>query len=120
MNELEEAVRKCVFDELCVFCTKRVYTHCEYMNKTKNEPICKEGKVVYSKFIAGTQWQAKQSPWISVEEYLPPDLRKNVLLKVENAGVLVGLGLNVKETDLKITHWMLIPEVQYKTKKIER
>lgn len=61
-------------------------------------------------FKRGAEWQAKQSPWISVEEQLPPDLHKNVLLKVENCGVLIGLGLNIKENDLKITHWMPIPE----------
>lgn len=61
-------------------------------------------------FKAGAKWQSKQSPWISVEERLPPDLHKNVLLKIENCGVLIGLGLNIKENDLKITHWTPIPE----------
>ena len=62
-------------------------------------------------FEAGAEWQANQFHWISIEEQLPPDLHKNVLLKVENCGVLIGLGLNIRENDLKITHWMPIPEL---------
>lgn len=28
-------------------------------------------ELVYNSFITGAKWQAKQSPWISVEERLP-------------------------------------------------
>ena len=64
-------------------------------------------------FTEGAQWADKnpKNPWISVEEQLPPDLHKNVLLKVDNCGVLIGLGLNIRENDLKITHWMPIPKL---------
>lgn len=119
MNELEKAVRECVFDELCVFCTKRVYIHCEYMNKTKNEPICKEGKVVYDKFISGVQWQARQSPWITVADK-EPDEFKNVLLSAGSCpsifvGHFNGEDFVVANTGqiveyFRVLHWMSIPE----------
>ena len=74
-------------------------------------------------FIKGAEWQAKQSPWISVEERLPePD--KEVLLYDKNSiwhyvigwlrrdkGYNKGMWAlsNGWVEDKDITHWMPIP-----------
>ena len=42
--------------------------------------------------------------WISVKERLP-ELNENVLLLMEGVPV-IGLGENVKDESLNITHWM--------------
>lgn len=77
-------------------------------------------------FIRGAEWQAKQSPWISVEERLPED-NTGVLFVVEwkdlHKGYFVGLyyGNGQWESDHRIflpdsslgriTHWMPIPKI---------
>ena len=35
--------------------------------------------LVEESFIAGAEWQAKQSPWISAEEQLPEDDKQNII-----------------------------------------
>ena len=67
-------------------------------------------------FKAGAEWQAKQSPWISVEERLP---EKNTVVLTRGAyGFLIcqlsslgewETGANVNKERLGITHWMPIP-----------
>ena len=67
-------------------------------------------------FKAGAGWQAKQSPWISVEERLP---EKNTVVLTRGAyGFLIcqlsslgewETGANVNKERLGITHWMPIP-----------
>lgn len=67
-------------------------------------------------FKAGADWQAKQSPWISVEERLP---EKNTVVLTRGAyGFLIcqlsslgewETGANVNKERLGITHWMPIP-----------
>lgn len=67
-------------------------------------------------FIKGADWQAKQSPWISVEERLP---EKNTVVLTRGAyGFLIcqlsslgewETGANVNKERLGITHWMPIP-----------
>ena len=50
---------------------------------------------------------ALKNQWISVKEQLPePD--KNVILSIQGLPV-IGLGENVKDESLNITHWMAIP-----------
>lgn len=53
---------------------------------------------------------ALKNQWISVKEQLPePD--KNVILSIQGLPV-IGLGENVKDESLNITHWMAIPELK--------
>lgn len=64
----------------------------------------------------GAKWQAKQSPWISVEDRLP---EANTMVLTKGAyGFLIcylstlgewETGANVNEERLGITHWMYIP-----------
>ena len=70
----------------------------------------------YKSFIAGAEWQAKQSPWISVEERLPE--KHTVVLTRGAYGFLIcqlsslgewETGANVNKERLGLTHWMPIP-----------
>lgn len=67
-------------------------------------------------FKDGAEWQAKQSPWISVKERLPGN--NTVVLTRGAYGFLIcqlstlgewETGANVNEERLGITHWMSIP-----------
>lgn len=67
-------------------------------------------------FKADAGWQAKQSPWISVEERLPEN--NTVVLTRGAYGFLIcqlsslgewETGANVNKERLGITHWMPIP-----------
>lgn len=67
-------------------------------------------------FKSGAEWQAKQSPWISVEERLPEN--NTVVLTRGAYGFLIcqlsslgewETGANVNKERLGITHWMPIP-----------
>lgn len=70
----------------------------------------------YQGFIAGAEWQSKQSPWISVKERLPEN--NTVVLTRGAYGFLIcrlsslgewETGANVNKERLGITHWMPIP-----------
>lgn len=78
----------------------------------------------YQGFIAGAEWQAKQSPWISVKDRLPPP-GEEVLLFDKNSIRHLVLGWlrenkgynksmwalsNGHVDDEDITHWMIIPK----------
>ena len=78
----------------------------------------------YHGFIAGAEWQAKQSPWISVKDRLPPP-GEEVLLFDKNSIRHLVLGWlrenkgynksmwalsNGHVDDEDITHWMRIPK----------
>lgn len=86
-------------------------------------------------FIAGANWQAKQSPWISVKERLPDEKervlvgflyyykydnreaesRKHIDIFTYENGVwttdsdISYLGRNVQKDDIKVICWMPIP-----------
>ena len=53
---------------------------------------------------------ALKNQWISVKEQLP-ESDKNVILSI-NGTPVIGLGENVKDESLSITHWMAIPELK--------
>lgn len=65
-------------------------------------------------FIAGAKWQAKQSPWISVEERYP-NYKEDVLVLYEYEGrIQIQQGFYFGEKDWKfgsnkILAWMPIP-----------
>jgi hypothetical protein len=68
-------------------------------------------------FEAGAEWQAKQSPWISVKERLPNN-DENIFYTNHLSGAL-GVGFYVNEKWYQaytegyiyvITHWMPIPK----------
>lgn len=72
----------------------------------------------YQGFIAGAEWQAKQSPWVSVKERLP-EVGTIVLTKGAYGFLICYLstlgewetGINVDEERLGITHWCHIPDL---------
>lgn len=87
----------------------------EYANNCRNrlhhcEPYC------IVDFIAGAEWQAKQSPWISVEDRLP-GIGDIVLTKGTYGFLICHLSpsgeweteSHVNKKKLGITHFMYIP-----------
>lgn len=71
-------------------------------------------------FIAGAEWKAKQSPWISVEDRLP-DNQDIVLVRGEYGGKctaylhgknsgFITYGEDAYKVFGEITHWMPIPK----------
>lgn len=72
----------------------------------------------YHGFIAGAEWQAKQSPWISVEERLP-EAHITVITKGAYGYLICYLstlgewetGVKINEERLGITHWCHIPDL---------
>lgn len=87
-------------------------------------------------FIAGAEWHAKQSPWISVEERLPDkgqrvlvgflyyykyddreaESRKHIDVFTYENGIwttddISYLGRSVKKDDIKVICWMPIPSL---------
>lgn len=89
----------------------------------------------YQGFLAGAEWQAKQSPWISVEERLPDkgqrvlvgflyyykyddreaESRKHIDVFTYENGIwttdsdISYLGQSVEKDDIKVICWMPIP-----------
>lgn len=57
--------------------------------------IVVEGELVYQRqailnmFKKGADWQAKQSPWISVEEWLPEE-NENIIIMCEHGAIFNG------------------------------
>ena len=100
---------------------------CEYSDSLKKPvTIYGFGKInLIEAFQAGAEWQANQSPWISVEERLP-DENTGVLFLVEwgknhygyFVGVYYGNGCWESERFIflpdskigKVTHWMPLPK----------
>lgn len=76
-----------------------------------------DGADAYDAFVAGAAWQAKQSPWINVEERLPEKdgLRvwvKSSLLNYQPLVYSKGkfyARLSDGAYDGGVTHWMPIP-----------
>ena len=78
----------------------------------------------YQGFIAGAEWQANKSPWISVKDRLPPPGEEVLLFDInsirhlvlgwlrENKGYNKSMWAlsNGHVDDEDITHWMIIPE----------
>lgn len=46
-------------------------------------------------YIAGAEWQSKQSPWISVKERLPED-NENIVIMCEHGAIFNGVYCNVE------------------------
>lgn len=93
---------------------------CIYSDSVKKpSTIYGYGKVgLIEAFKSGAEWQAKQSPWISVEERMPTV--GTVVLTKGAYGYLICFlstfgewetGAHVNEELLGITHWMPIPKI---------
>lgn len=50
-------------------------------------------KQSYESFIAGAEWQAKQSPWVSVEERLPEE-NENIIIMCKHGAIFNGTYCN--------------------------
>lgn len=71
-------------------CLEREY--CEHCNGHNTSFDCCEcGADEFKEgFIAGAEWQAKQSPWISVEERLPEEDELVLCRMVSNGAIVSG------------------------------
>lgn len=49
--------------------------------------------IAIGSFKAGAEWQAKQSPWISIEERLPED-NDNIIIMCEHGAIFNGTYIN--------------------------
>ena len=114
MSELEEAAREYIRQEL----KRRNYINFHGSTHVENS------------FLAGAEWQAKQSPWISVEDRLPEDglidpiawnVTNSVVALTSNGSAIVTKrrwNCNLKTWEWKGSHtfvnsivkWMPIPE----------
>ena len=76
----------------------------------------------YQGFIAGAEWQAKHSTWISVEERLPEN-QDIVLVRGEYGGKataylhgkdsgFIVYGEDAYKVFGEVTHWMPIPDLE--------
>lgn len=90
-------------------------------------PTCEDASVLgafsngmhhqsYKSFIAGAKWQAKQSPWISVEESLPKNDENHFFINCRSNAVGTAYYENGNwyssysgEVIYGITHYMPIP-----------
>lgn len=117
MNELEKAAKE--------------YASCD-ITEGGLTGLCGMDASKYEPFIAGAKWQAKQSPWISVEERLPIErfdkevsssaLSELVFIRAWSCGhELIGACKRengkwadpfpgIQKDSYTITHWMPIPE----------
>lgn len=84
--------------------------------------------VFYQGFIAGVKWKSEQSPWISVEEQLPPCSDEDLfLLGIDSRGVknIPDVGYMHSSKDgkprkdlfvcgelVEVTHWMKVPSFE--------
>ena len=107
MNKLEEAARE--------------YASCEVSEGGLDGLRGIEaGKI--EPFIAGAQWQSKQSPWISVKERLPDNdddlyIVLDTKLKPHGCGVCefnldINKWVSVGGIIVNPTHWMPIPIIE--------
>lgn len=75
----------------------------------------------YHGFIAGAEWQAKQSPWVSVKERLPEN-QDIVLVRGEYGGKataylygkdsgFIVYGEDAYKVFGEVTHWCHIPDL---------
>lgn len=70
----------------------------------------------YKSFIAGAEWQAKQSPWISVEDAIPNELAKGMCQVKYVDGSIDEMAMREVNKWIYpyiktgyVTHWMPIP-----------
>lgn len=79
-------------------------------------------EIAEAAFVKGTEWQAKQSPWISVEERLPEN-QDIVLVRGEYGGKataylhgkdsgFIVYGEDAYKVFGEVTHWMPIPDLE--------
>lgn len=109
---VEEAAKEC---RRTTAQSMGVYAQYHSIDECPNHGITYD-EIAEAAFIKGAEWQAKQSPWISVKERLPEN--NTVVLTRGAYGFLIcqlstlgewETGANVNEERLGITHWMSIP-----------
>lgn len=61
-------------------------------------------------FSDGAEW-ALSHQWTKVSDR-KPEPEEWCLMKVKDSGCILGLGKNVEDSGLPITHWMPIPEIK--------
>lgn len=124
MNELEKAAEKREI-EICQYATKDCLSTNDCHRCQWGVPSLDLRCSNNASFKLGAQWQARQSPWISVEDRLP-DVGVKVFTKTKNGNYILtsmyipadckGNVLGPKEWrgsgafKGSITHWMPIPE----------
>ncbi len=138
-QKLEEAAKEAIHKHYncndTYPCSERKY--CEHCNGNNTAFSCCECGADEFKdgFIAGAEWQAKQSPWISIVEQLPDEDQRVLVgffyrykyfdreaesrkyidtLTYENGmwtndSDISYLGKNVEKGDIKVICWMPIP-----------
>lgn len=96
----------------------------EAANKYRSENVPsldKFPKAIKKAFIAGAEWQAKQSPWISVEETLPPlgvdVIHTNIDTGCMYYGQVNKVGVLILGTtpfgEATVTHYMIVPKFPF-------
>lgn len=92
-------VKDYIFNELCVTCAKRVYVHCEYRAGKREQPDCKDGRLLCKAFNSGAEFAKR---WIPVEEDLPgKDDYDKCLWKDAQGNIWYGIARQSQ----KPTHW---------------
>lgn len=99
-----------------------LFNHRTVDRNLSGKDLAKFGEI---NFVQGAEWQKEQSPWISVEEQLPPCLDEDLfLLGIDSRGVknIPDVGYMHSSKDgkprkdlfvcgelIEVTHWMKVP-----------
>lgn len=107
---------------LDVIARKETFEEAAMRELNSSYAIAVDGELAYQRaamlnmFRKGAQWQARQSPWVSVEERLPDTNNGQslyeVLVKTGDGRYNVACNVNVESLAERgeVTHWMPIPE----------
>lgn len=115
MNELEKAAEKREI-EICQYSTKDCLSTNDCHRCQWGVPSLDLRCSNNASFKLGAQWQAKQSPWISVEERTPEHDNGQslceVLVKTCDGRCCVVANIDVEDMAERgeVTHWCAIPE----------
>lgn len=118
-------MKQSIVEVACDYATEKTKFRKDVLKEVDADNYVSRHSDCMEDFQCGVQWQAEQSPWISVKERLPEE-NTSVFFTVEwkdlHKGYFVGLyyGNGQWESDHRIflpdsslgriTHWMPIPE----------